>query len=108
MMCHEQGIPGESASEGWLCDHVSQTHQTDLSCNLPASKAGVPGKEETWSSDIVLSTDPKGAPMENVFPHVLPQFPPLIGSCPGAPDMPIALDVFSTTAPSAMLPPVPH
>lgn len=29
----------ESASEGWLCDHVCQIHQTDLSCNLPASKA---------------------------------------------------------------------
>lgn len=46
--------------------------------------------------------------MENIFPRVLPQLPPLTGTCPGAPDTPIALDVFSTTSPSAILPPVPH
>lgn len=68
--------------------------------------AGVPGQEETWSS--VMCPDPKGAPMENIFPHVLPQFPPLAGTCTGAPDMPIALDVLSTRSPSAILPPVPH
>lgn len=86
---------------------MSQTHENDLSCNLPASKAvpGIPGQEGSWSSDILLSPDPKGAPIENIFPHVLPQFPPLTGTCPGALDTPIALDVFSTTSPSAILPP---